>query len=384
MSMPIRLLFLTDTYLGGYAGSEKYLEKLGMGLNPDIFRIKVMQLANKSIPHPAGELSGRKEVKLEQIRMDAAYSKVGREVRARLHRDFAEKRYDIIHSLHEKSDLLSAIAGGSIVRVSGRRDIGFKKGIVLRTLFKFLNNRFDKFVVPAKAIADGLAATESVAPDRIEVIPNGLDLHKFRGADGAAARQELGLAHGQFVIGCIANLNSVKRHDLILTAFSRIVSEVGDARLIFVGKGDLEGRLRQQADEIGIAERVLFLGQRSDIPALLACMDVVVSASDSEGMSNALIESAAAGVPAIATDVGGSPEIVDEGRTGMLVPAGDPGAIAAAILELYRRPDLRALMSSCAAKKASSIWSLDAMIASHEALYQSLADQNPARRGQGK
>ena len=159
--------------------------------------------------------------------------------------------------------------------------------------------------------------------------------------DRATIRLELGRgALTSSLVGCVANYLPVKRHDLLIDAFSRIADAAPGARLVLVGEGPMRPAMEAQIRTLGLEERVRLHGSVADPTAMLGAFDVVVQASRSEGLPNALLEAAAAGRPIVATAAGGSGEIVLDGQTGLLVPIDDGDALASALLRAppRRRP----------------------------------------------
>jgi glycosyltransferase involved in cell wall biosynthesis len=201
-------------------------------------------------------------------------------------------------------------------------------------------HRADALVAPSSATADRLAQLAGICTSRIHLIPNGIDLERFHRAGGAAAREELrralGFAANQRVVLVPALLRQGKGHDVLLDALPAIRCVVPNVTVVFAGGGEREAELRQRAEPHGPG--VVFLGHRNDIPELLAGCDLVVLPSYAEALPVALIEAAAAGRPVVATHVGGTADIVEHGVTGLLVPPGDPPALAEAIAAMLNDP----------------------------------------------
>jgi glycosyltransferase involved in cell wall biosynthesis len=142
--------------------------------------------------------------------------------------------------------------------------------------------------------------------------------------------------------------------------------------VVIVGEGPERARLEAQAAHLGLAEQVHFVGHQQDVRPWLAAFDVCVLSSDWEGMSNAILEAMAAGLPVVATAVGGTPEVVVDGVTGFLVPPRDPQALADAILRLLRDPDLRRRMGEAGRAHVTEHFSVEQMVHKRERLYEEL------------
>lgn len=204
-----------------------------------------------------------------------------------------------------------------------------------------MTDRFSAATVTNSAlVAEQLVRRRAVSAHRIRVIPNGVRVGDFAPSLAAcrAVRSELGVADDEFLWLCAARLEPQKDHRNLLDAFARVVAEVPESRLCLAGRGPERQALEGRAGALGIADRVGFLGLREDVPELLSAADALVLSSAWEGLPNIIIEALAAGVPVVATDVGGVSELIRDSETGLLVPARDPGALAARMLDLLALP----------------------------------------------
>jgi L-malate glycosyltransferase len=234
----------------------------------------------------------------------------------------------------------------------------------------------DAVVCNSQAAAKRLI--ESGLPQsRTRVIWNGLAPELFK-----AAMPALPPRPGWLRVGMIARMNErVKNHSLLLRAAARLQATNPQVEFVLVGDGRLRPELEKEAASLGLCDHVKFLGDRRDIPAVLASLDLSVLSSDSESLSNAVIESMAAGVSVVATSVGANPELLADKR-GMLVPAGDDAALAAALAKLLQDPSLRAQMGQNCRTFAQENFTLDKMRRSHEQLYLELLSRK-GWKGQG-
>lgn len=209
---------------------------------------------------------------------------------------------------------------------------------------------------------------------KTRIIYNGYVMEDFASA-GRKSRRDLGLPEGMPLIGHVANLTFLKDYPTFLRALAIVFSETKDAAAVIVGGGNKQSEYQAIARDLGIAERVLFLGARSDVLDLVSHFDVCVLASHgeySEGLSNSIAEYMGLAKPAVATAVGGNLELVEDGATGFLTPAGRPEPMAAKILELLGRPDLRQAMGARGRKFFEENLSLEKMIAETQRVYQDL------------
>jgi glycosyltransferase involved in cell wall biosynthesis len=212
-----------------------------------------------------------------------------------------------------------------------------------------------------------------VARDRICVIRNGIDTNRFNPAARAAARQQLAIASDDVVIGTVGRLVPVKDQSMLLRAAAELKRRTRRFRLLLAGDGPLRDALQEQAHALGIQNEVSFLGERRDVEVVLAACDVFVLSSLSEGLSNTILEAMSTGLPVVATRVGGADELVDDGRTGVLVPPAQPDALATALASLIDDPAARRTMGAAGRLKAEREFSIARMAADYEALYATVA-----------
>lgn len=203
-------------------------------------------------------------------------------------------------------------------------------------------------------------------------IPNGIRLERFscsnaKSRNGLAAK--LGLAADSRIIGTVGRLQPVKDQGNLLEAFARTRQVIPSAALVVIGDGPLRDPLQRCALELGIAGSVRFLGDRSDVHELLTGLDIFALSSVSEGYSVALLEACAAGLPIVATDVGGNHEIVRDGVNGFLVPGRDPKSFSAALIGLLQAPGRAAEMADAGRLWAHAEGSFRTMAARYLSLY---------------
>jgi L-malate glycosyltransferase len=226
----------------------------------------------------------------------------------------------------------------------------------------------DRVVCNSRAAAKSLLTT-GFSEAKLEVIPNGLVEQAFAEVAPAIPRKP-----GIVRLGMIARMNNaVKNHPAFLKAAAQLLKQISAVEFVLVGDGPLRPGLEQMAAELGIEDKVLFAGERHDIPALLASLDVSVLISSSESLSNVILESMAAGVPVVATDVGGNPELVKNGETGLLVPPGDENKLVEALARLVGDPVTRSQYAARSKEMARSQFHIDQVCLRFEQLYLSLA-----------
>jgi glycosyltransferase involved in cell wall biosynthesis len=223
----------------------------------------------------------------------------------------------------------------------------------------------DRVVCNSRAAADRLKQA-GVATDKVVVIPNALPDEAFAETAPALPRES-----GQRRVGMVARMNDRgKNHAIFLRMAARLAPEHPSVQFVLVGGGPLRAELEAMAGELGIADRVLFLVDRSDIPAVLASFDMTVLPSRSESLSNVILESMAAGVPVVASNVGGNPELLSDGQTGFLT-ADDEVALAGAVEKFLTNEELRTACGKRAKLEASEQYQLGTICEKYEQLYLS-------------
>lgn len=246
-----------------------------------------------------------------------------------------QERVDAVHT-HSSVDawlggMAGRLAGVPVVR---SRHVSIPIRRRLNLVYTLLA---DRVVTSGEAIRR-LVIAAGVSPAKVVAIPAGVDLAEFRGRGaGDRIRSELGLSRP--VIGSVAMFRGSKGHDLLLEAFEHLRLTFPEARLLLVGDGIRRQWVESLARERGLVGSVTFTGFREDVPDLLSAMDCFVLASTrTEGVPQSLLQALAAGVPVVASAVGGIPEVIEDGATGLLVPPGDSKALAEAIRAVLTDP----------------------------------------------
>lgn len=267
--------------------------------------------------------------------------------------------------------LIAARAAGVRVRVAGRREFGRTLSAAHRRADRWALRLAHRIVANSEAIRQQLLVKERVPSDKVVVIRNGLDLQP------PPADQQAAAGHGDPLVGMVAHFRQDKDHLTFLNAASTILRSAPSVRFCFVGTGRLEPAARDWAQRLGIADRVEFLGHldRQALWTVLPQISVSVLASKTEGLPNSVIESMAAGRPVVATAVGGTRELVDDGVTGFLVPPGDPDALAGRILRLLNDPPLARSMGERARQKIEREFTAERMGKQFCDLYRGLLEE---------
>jgi L-malate glycosyltransferase len=258
------------------------------------------------------------------------------------------------------------IAGVPVV-IGSHRQLG---DLLSRSQFKaqlWVFHFADRVVCNSRAAAAALHES-GLRETKLEIIPNGLDESAFAECAPALPRKP-----GFVRIGMIARMNDdVKNHPLFLRAAASLKKRIAGVEFVLVGDGSRRSGLEAMAAELGIAERTIFMGERHDIPSVMASLDISVLVSSSESLSNVILESMAAGVAAVATSVGGNSELLNNGETGVLIPPNDEGKLVQVLEQLVREPALRTQYSACAKKFARAHFHMSQVCRRYEDLYFAL------------
>lgn len=229
----------------------------------------------------------------------------------------------------------------------------------------------DQFVSIAECTKQAMVRYDNFPARRIKVIHNGVDFDSIRTeVDLSVKRRELGINETDRIIGTAARLEGIKNLPMMLRAFKRVLGAQPDALLLIAGTGSEEGSLKSLASEMGIADRVRFLGLRFDLAEIYPLFEVFLLTSYTEGISITLLEAMANGVPAVVTNVGGNSEVVINGDTGMLVSSDDDSDLAAKILVLLNSPERAQWMGERALERVVTDFSFQIMMDNYSVLYE--------------
>jgi glycosyltransferase involved in cell wall biosynthesis len=225
-------------------------------------------------------------------------------------------------------------------------------------------------------------AAGAVRDRRVHTIVNGIDVAAYRRGEEARrrARSEFTIPSEAPVAGIVARLTPAKDHLNLFDAFVRVRATHRDARLLLVGDGELRADLERAVAARGLSSVVVFAGKRDDVAEMLSAMDVFVLSSATEGLAMTLLEAMAAGLPVVATRVGGNAEVVVDGATGRLVAPRDPDALAAAIGQVLADRTQARAMGARGAERARVHFGIDGMVGAYTALYDALAASRPRSR----
>jgi len=278
----------------------------------------------------------------------------------------------------------AAIAAGAPIKIMSRRSMGDyqKNWRGAGRAERLLHAHMDAVIGNSRAVVQELVAKEGGA-NKVHLIYNGVRLPSLE--TRVDARAKLGLDRRAFVATMVANLFSYKGHLDLIAALAAITDRLPQPWVVLCAgrDGGCAFDIARAICDSRLGSNVRLLGERNDIPLLLAASDIgLLTPTRNEGFSNAVLESMAAGLPMIVTDVGGNAEAVVDGETGLVVPPQDAEALSAAVLKLARDPDLRRLMGERASQRAAEQFSLAATVEQYCVLYENLLADRGAASGQ--
>jgi glycosyltransferase involved in cell wall biosynthesis len=280
------------------------------------------------------------------------------------------EQIDVIHAhefaMNAYGSVLSGLTGVPVITTVHGKSYYHDKW---RRRFAYrLIARWSKMVAVSEDIRNFLVTQVGIDRDHVMTIHNGIDVKAYIGNFGEDRAQEKDRT--KYVIGAVGSLYAVKGHTCLLKALAIVLKTQPDVVCKIAGQGHLLGQLQTEAAELGIANKVTFLGLRDDIPEFLQNIDVFVLSSLSEGLPLSVLEALAAGKPVVATDVGGVSEVVQDQITGFVVPPKDPEALAARILQVMADQAMSERLGRAGREKVERDFSLDTMTKQYEALYE--------------
>jgi glycosyltransferase involved in cell wall biosynthesis len=365
-------------------GAERQMLALAERLPRDRFEVEVVVLSGTGLYDDRARESGLRIRTAGEgpaphanlaSRMWHRASKAGRYVR-----EVRAGKYDIVDAWLYPADVLAALMRPftrTPVVVTGARNVDPQEyfGPLERGVSTLVRRMTDAVVANSGAAAAHAMNVSAIDPSKVRVIRNGVVVSEPVSENERVARRlELGVTDpDRVVVGCVANFRPVKNHGLLIEAFAPLVAEGLPVTLVLVGDGQLRPAIERRIREFGIGEHVRLHGSAADPEPLNAGFDLVVQASDREGLPNALLEAGAAGRPMVATAAGGTAEIVVDGTTGLLVPIGDREALTAALRRLVVDAGLRIQLGSRARENITGRFGMDRFVAEFAELYEALA-----------
>lgn len=369
-----RILKVVPTLMCG--GTENQFMTLGRLLDPSRFELEFACLRRWG---PFVDEIRERRIPLSEYNVTTFRSVGALAQQARLARHIARRRIQIVHAYNFYGNVF-AIPPARLVApvvIASIRDCAPYLTAMQKRVQRFACQFADCVLVNADAVKDWLIS-DGYDPSKIVVIRNGVDLSRFeQPPEPDRIRYELGLPAGTPLVAVVSRLTRLKGLEHFLEAAAALRPRFPTARFLIAGETAPSDRayldeLTGLADRLGISDRVIFTGLRSDVPSLLASVTVSVMPSLNEALSNVLLESMAAGAPVVATRVGGTPEALLDGETGLLVPPADSAALVASIARLLEDPGLAARLGQAGRQVIADRFSVERMVHATEQLYLDL------------
>lgn len=256
-----------------------------------------------------------------------------------------------------------------IKSIISRRDMGFWYNSIYRAVLPFTGKFVSYVLSNSRAVANVTGEVERIPESKLRVIYNGFN--RTLSAEASVPELEALKGSGATLFGLVANIRPIKRMQDAISALARLDLINHNPHLVIIGAGDAT-ELKALATELGIGERIHFLGSRSDIPDCLQYLSAGLLCSESEGFSNAIVEYQFAGLPVICSRTGGNPEAVTQNQTGWLYEVGDVAELGHAMAAVLNTPELAKSMGIAAKQEAESRYTIDAMLSQHLSLYREL------------
>ncbi len=360
------ILHLIQT--GGPGGAETVYVNLVRGLDGRRWR-SVPVLPNREWMYeqlrawepPPIVLPGERQVSLRHLRA--------------LREIIRRERVDLIHAHFfasaEIASLIGVLTGTpAVATLHGQTDIlGGKR---LRLKAALLNRGLGRIAVVSESLRRFFLSATALRPEKLVVIPNGVDLAHFSAERDPSFRREFGIADDAFVVGAVGNLRPAKGYDVLLEAAARLRRDERGIHFVIVGQaaGPLYEELLHKRHALGLDAHVTFTGFRDDVARALAAFDAYVITSRDEGFSLSTVQAMAAALPVVATRCGGPEEIIEDGVTGLLVENASADAVADALRRLRQSPDERALLGRRGRLTAQERYTTAAQVEAYAALYE--------------
>ena len=264
---------------------------------------------------------------------------------------------------------LAAWLAGVPGRFSTRHNTSSWKGYLRNALARGLSRLSTRVIACGGEIGRSMIDQEHLPPDKVVVVANGINLRRFDRTDRSAFRKELGIADDCVLLGVVGRLHPQKGHLCLLEALTKLSGATPAFLCVLIGSGVMHDEIRDAIQRLGLSQRVIMTGQRSDIPEVLAALDVLVMPSLWEGLPMALLEAMASHTAVVATAVGAIPDVIDDGVNGLLVPPNDSSSLHAALTRILGDAALRGALAQAARSTVEQRFNAAQTAARYEALY---------------
>ena len=368
----IHVLFLIDEFFDAHGGAEGALVRMTRHLPKDRFRCSVVTFHGKNADRTAFDCPFY-VFELTTI-SDWHAVKMAFRLRSLIRRE----KVDIVHTFFETSDLWGGLVAKLSRRpllISSRRDMGILRRNRHSLFYRLLGPMYDQVQAVSNQVREFAIREDGLNPNKVVTVYNGIELDQLSPARNPLTRKSLGVEHASHVILSVGNVRPVKGFDVLVRTAAIVCKQFPQAAFLIAGHFHdvpYSEELLALREELGLTNNVLFLGLRADVNAILPLGDLFCLPSRSEGLSNALLEAMAHSLPAVATRVGGNPEVVEDGQTGFLVESEDAQAMAEKILVLLKDPALASSMGETGRQMLESKFTVERMVSRLVSLYDAL------------
>jgi len=368
---PRRVFLMVESFNMG--GSEHQLVELAQRMHSSRYQVTVGCLRAEG---PLLEELKRAAIPVVEFRSKGLLRPQGIYQLLRLSRFLRKNQFHVTQTYDLYSTLVCVPASWlarTPVVVSSRRDLASWWWYTPRNrrILRCIQNLSSFVVGNSMAVRDFLINEDGLDPAKIRVILNGIDADSYNGNRDDRETLFPSVRGDDKLIAVVANMNvPTKGHQDLVEAASRICADYPKARFVLIGDGKERSNIEQRIGELGLQQHFMLLGRRMDVPRLLNCCDLSVLPSWAEGLPNAVIESLAAGLPVVATRVGGIPEIIEDGESGLLVPPHNPDDLAEAILRVLNDSEFARTLGRAGKDRVQKVFSFDRLVKETADLYE--------------
>jgi len=380
------ILFVIDNLTFG--GGERVFSQVIRGLNKERFGVFVASSPGGKFEKKVAEVG----MKIEPVDMTSRYN-LG--TISQLKRIIKTKDVQIVHSQGARADFFARIAAriaNAPITISSMAMLveGYDVGILRKNLYvlidRWTERWVDKFIVLSEALRRALIEGHKIPPEKVVKIYNGIELDEYNpGLKEARSkklevRRELGLENDVPVIGAIGRLVWQKGFEYLIQAIPKVIEVFPETRFLIVGEGPLKDKLKVKGEKLKVADSIIFAGFRSDIKEILTSVDLLVMPSLLEGLPMVLLEGMAMAKPIVATKIEGITEVLENGKTGLLVLPKNTDSLAEAIIQILNDKTKSNLLGQNARKMVEEKFSVEKMVEQIERLYEGLLKEKGLHR----
>ena len=367
-----------------FGGGERVFSQVIRGLNKEKFDVFVACQPGGIFEEKLREVG----IKIEPLDMTSRYN-LG--TISQLKKIIETKNIQIVHSQDGRADFFARIAGkianvpiiiSSVAMLVEGYDVNIFRKVLYILMDRWSERCVDKFIVLSEVLRHTLIERHGIEPEKIVKIYNGIEIDEYkpnneRGIriEDSGLRKEFGFRNDVPVIGTIGRLVWQKGFEYLIKAIPKIVKDLPEAKFLIVGEGPLREKLEELGKRLKVKDNIIFTGFRSDIKEILASIDVLVMPSLLEGLPMVLLEGMAMAKPIVATNIDGISEVLENGKTGLLVPPKDTDTLAEAIIEILNNKTKASHLGQNARKIVEEKFSVEKMVEQIEWVYEGLLNE---------